>query len=78
MNKNENLADLPFFYSEIPVGKQPDHPDYFYRDTRITHAYDKPRNPALSQAQLSALAKELLTKARKEQRAANLNTDQLK
>ena len=68
MNKKEKPTEFQLFYSEIPVENHANVPEYYYRDTRITHAYDKPRNPALSQDQLSVLAKELLREAKKSQR----------
>lgn len=68
--KKEKPAEYQLFYSEIPVenntnANTANTSEYYYHD-RITHAYDKPRKPALSRDGLTKLAEELLAEAQRD------------
>lgn len=72
MKKNEKIIPSDLFYSELP--QQTNHND-FPRDVRITHAYDKPRNPVLSHDQLLIMANELLREAKQSQQKSGQVSD---
>lgn len=76
MSKKQKRPAFDLFYAEIPVGEltTSEYPN----DIEITHAYDKPRSPSLSQDQLSQLAKELLREARRNNPPAKASGEQQK
>ena len=55
------------FFSEIPLYPDSTISDY-PADIQIIHAYDKPRSPVLSEAQVSIMAAELLREAKRAQK----------